>query len=100
MTSGSFAISGLRISDASTLEPSLLEGTKLFRGRASGGTARVLGERQIVDVQREIEQQEHFISVLLGRNPGAIPRGRALTDQPHAPDVPAGLPSALAGSPP
>ena len=52
---------------------------------------------QIVDVQRAIEQQENFISVLLGRNPGAIPRGRALTDQPHAPDVPAGLPSALLG---
>ena len=50
---------------------------------------------QIVDVQRAIEQQENFISVLLGRNPGAIPRGRAITDQPHAPEVPAGLPSAL-----
>jgi len=50
---------------------------------------------QIVGLQRDIEQQENFISVLLGRNPGAIPRGRALTDQPHAPDVPAGLPSVL-----
>ena len=42
-----------------------------------------------------IEQQENLLSVLLGRNPGPIARGRALTEQPHAPDVPAGLPSAL-----
>jgi multidrug efflux system outer membrane protein len=31
----------------------------------------------------------------LGQNPNAVPRGRKLTDQPHAPEVPAGLPSAL-----
>ena len=46
-------------------------------------------------LEREIEQQENFLSVLVGGNPGPIARGRALTDQPHAPDVPAGLPSAL-----
>jgi multidrug efflux system outer membrane protein len=33
---------------------------------------------------------------LLGHNPAAVPRGgRSLTDQPHPPDVPAGLPSTL-----
>jgi len=31
----------------------------------------------------------------LGTSPGSVPRGRSLTDQPHAPDVPVGLPSAL-----
>jgi multidrug efflux system outer membrane protein len=35
------------------------------------------------------------LSILLGNNPGAIPRGMKLTEQPHAPEVPAGLPSAL-----
>jgi multidrug efflux system outer membrane protein len=50
---------------------------------------------QIPDIERRIEQQENFISTLLGKNPGAIPRGRKLTDQPHAPEVPAGLPSSL-----
>jgi multidrug efflux system outer membrane protein len=50
---------------------------------------------QIPDLERRIEQQENFISTLLGENPGAVPRGLTLTDQPHAPEVPAGLPSSL-----
>ena len=50
----------------------------------------------IADLKRRIGQQEDLLSVLLGNNPGPIaPRGRELTDQPHAPTVPAGLPSAL-----
>ena len=50
----------------------------------------------IADLQRRIGQQEDYISVLLGNNPGPIaPRGKELIDQPHAPMVPAGLPSAL-----
>ncbi len=31
----------------------------------------------------------------MGNNPGAVPRGIDLTEQPHAPEVPAGLPSSL-----
>jgi len=50
---------------------------------------------QVPDLERRIEQQENFISVLLGKNPGAVTRGRKLTEQPHAPEVPAGLTSAL-----
>jgi outer membrane protein, multidrug efflux system len=50
---------------------------------------------QVPDLERQIEQEENALSVLLGNNPGAIPRGLALTEQPHAPEVPAGLPSAL-----
>jgi multidrug efflux system outer membrane protein len=50
---------------------------------------------QIPDLERRIEQQENFISILLGKNPAAVPRGRKLTEQPHAPEVPAGLPSSL-----
>ncbi|HEX4642633.1 MAG TPA: efflux transporter outer membrane subunit [Candidatus Acidoferrales bacterium] len=50
----------------------------------------------IADRTRRIGQQEDYLSILLGNNPGPIePRGRALTDQPHAPTVPSGLPSAL-----
>jgi multidrug efflux system outer membrane protein len=50
----------------------------------------------IADVRRRIGQQEDFLSILLGNNPGPIePRGKELIDQPHAPMVPAGLPSAL-----
>ena len=49
----------------------------------------------IPDLERQIEQQENLLSILLGENPGSIPRGRALTDQPLPENVPAGLPSEL-----
>ncbi|HWF84666.1 MAG TPA: efflux transporter outer membrane subunit, partial [Vicinamibacterales bacterium] len=79
---------------------------QLTQTRERGGATSLVDVRQaeqlvysargeIVTLEREIEQQENFINVLLGQNPGPIARGRALTDQPHAPDVPAGLPSAL-----
>src|SRR5262249_57384282 len=44
---------------------------------------------------RQIAAKENEISVLLGRNPGPIPRGTPLFAQPVVPAVPAGLPSAL-----
>lgn len=50
---------------------------------------------QVPDLERQIEQQENALSILLGDNPGSIPRGLKLTEQPHAPEVPAGLPSSL-----
>jgi multidrug efflux system outer membrane protein len=50
---------------------------------------------QVPDLERRIERQENFISTLLGKNPGAVARGRKLTEQPHAPEVPAGLTSSL-----
>jgi multidrug efflux system outer membrane protein len=82
------------------------ESLSLTQVREQGGVTGLVDVRQaeqlvysasaqIVDLQREIEQQENFISVMLGQNPDAIPRGFALIDQPHAPDVPPGLPSAL-----
>jgi multidrug efflux system outer membrane protein len=49
----------------------------------------------IPDLERRIEQQENLISILLGSNPGAIARGRPLTQQPLVPEIPAGLPSSL-----
>jgi len=50
---------------------------------------------EIPDLERQVAQEENAISVLLGRNPGDIPRGLKLTEQPHSPEVPAGLPSQL-----
>jgi outer membrane protein, multidrug efflux system len=50
---------------------------------------------EVPDFERQIAQQENAISILLGKNPGNVPRGWKLTEQPHAPEVPAGLPSAL-----
>lgn len=50
---------------------------------------------EIPDLERQIAQEENAISILLGNNPGVVPRGLKLTEQPHAPEVPVGLPSAL-----
>jgi multidrug efflux system outer membrane protein len=50
---------------------------------------------RIAELERQMVQAENHLSVLLGRKPFAIPRGKALTDQPMPPDVPPGLPSEL-----
>jgi outer membrane protein, multidrug efflux system len=50
---------------------------------------------QIPDLERQIAQTEHQLSIVLGRNPAGIGRGRPLTGQTFPPTVPAGLPSAL-----
>jgi multidrug efflux system outer membrane protein len=47
------------------------------------------------ELSRQMVQKENQLSVLLGRVPGQIPRGRSLTDQVMPPEVPAGLPSEL-----
>ena len=73
---------------------------------ASNGSASALDVRQseelvytaaetITDLERQISQQENSLSILLGNNPGPIPRGRPLTEQADPPDVPVGLPSEL-----
>src|SRR5215813_10919629 len=82
------------------------ESLGLIKNRQSGGVATLLDLRQaeqlvytaaatIPALQQEIEQTEHRISLLLGKNPGEITRGKSLTEQEMPPDVPAGLPSAL-----
>ena len=50
---------------------------------------------EIPALEQQIQQDENFISILLGQNPGDVPRGQKLTEQARPPDVPAGLPSAL-----
>jgi outer membrane protein, multidrug efflux system len=52
-------------------------------------------EAEVITLQQGIAQTENNISILLGRNPGDIARGLSLVDQPHLPEVPPGLPSAL-----
>jgi len=49
---------------------------------------------RVPELERQIAQQENFISVLLGRNPGPIGRGRTI-DALLFPAVPGGLPSSL-----
>ena len=45
-------------------------------------------------IEKTISQQENALGVLLGRNPGPIPRGKMI-DELILPSVPAGLPSDL-----
>jgi multidrug efflux system outer membrane protein len=49
----------------------------------------------IPDLERQIEQQENGLSILLGENPGSIPRGLPINQQAEPENVPAGLPSEL-----
>jgi multidrug efflux system outer membrane protein len=79
---------------------------RLVESRMKGGISNKLEVDQamslvasaaatIADVERRREQAENFLSTLLGRNPGPVERSKALNDQRLAPEVPAGLPSAL-----
>ncbi|MBV8672617.1 MAG: efflux transporter outer membrane subunit [Acidobacteriaceae bacterium] len=52
-------------------------------------------EAEIISLTQGIEQTENQISILLGRNPGAVLRGTSLREQPHMPEIPPGLPSAI-----
>jgi multidrug efflux system outer membrane protein len=52
-------------------------------------------EANIPDYERQIEQQENELTLLLGHNPGTVKRGWAIADTPHPVAVPAGLPSDL-----
>ena len=45
-------------------------------------------------IQKQITFQENALSVLIGKNPGPIPRGKTI-DELTLPAVPAGLPSDL-----
>jgi multidrug efflux system outer membrane protein len=49
---------------------------------------------QIPQIESQIAQTENALSVLLGNNPGPIPRGKSIYDL-ALPAVPAGVPSAL-----
>jgi outer membrane protein, multidrug efflux system len=82
------------------------ESLRLTQILADGGSTSLLDVRQaeqlvftasaeIPVLEQQIEQQENFLSILLGQNPGDIPRGESLTKQRQFPEVPPGLPSSL-----
>jgi outer membrane protein, multidrug efflux system len=79
---------------------------RLTRLLADRGATSMLDVRQaeqlvfgagatIPDLERSIAQQENFISILVGKNPDSVVRGRTLVDQPRPPEIPEGLPSSL-----
>ncbi len=49
----------------------------------------------IPNLEQQIGQKENQLSILVGKNPGAVLRASGLEDQTFPPAVPAGLPSAL-----
>jgi len=78
----------------------------LFSRRLAGGAASALetararaaqasAAASIPGLERQIQAQENLLCLLLGRNPGPIPRGADLALQPLPPAIPAGLPSTL-----
>jgi multidrug efflux system outer membrane protein len=78
---------------------------QLVQDRQLGGVATLLDLRQaeqlvssaaqtIPTLKQQSEQTENTISLLLGRNPDGVVRGKFM-DQQLPPDVPAGLPSSL-----
>jgi outer membrane protein, multidrug efflux system len=82
------------------------ESLRLVQERRGGGVSTLLDLRQaeqlvssaaetIPSTQQQIEQTENQISLLLGRNPGEIGRGRKFIEQELPPEVPTGLPSEL-----
>ena len=79
---------------------------RLIKVRQQGGVATMLEVRQaeqlvytaaatIPDVERLIEQTENQMSLLLGKYPGPVTRGRTLIEQEQPSSVPPGLPSSL-----
>lgn len=89
-----------RTRDVATESLRLTE-TRRTRGVASGLDVRQAEQLlftatgQIASLERQITQTENALSLLLGRAPGDVPRGRALDALAAPPSVPAGLPSAL-----
>jgi outer membrane protein, multidrug efflux system len=84
------------------------ESLRLVEVRAKGGATSLLDVRQseqlvytaaatIPDLERRIEQQENLISILLGKNPAPVTRGKSLVENAILPTVPAGLPSSVLG---
>jgi multidrug efflux system outer membrane protein len=82
------------------------ESLQLVQDRQGGGVATLLDLRQaeqlvssaaqtIPTLQQQVEQTENQISLLLGKHPEGVVRGRKFIDQEMPPEVPAGLPSAL-----
>ncbi|CAB3794421.1 Outer membrane protein OprM [Paraburkholderia caffeinitolerans] len=81
------------------------DSVKLFEERFAGGVVSKLqlsqarseyesAQASVYSIQKQIAQQEDAIALLLGQNPGPIPRGKSIA-QLAVPAIPAGLPSSL-----
>ncbi len=81
------------------------ESLRIFRLRHKYGTVSSVEVSQITSeyesasqiipkLEAQIAQREHLISLLLGRNPGPIPRGKKIGEL-TVPVIPAGLPAEL-----
>jgi multidrug efflux system outer membrane protein len=79
---------------------------ELVRVRYEGGLTSELDFRQaeselhrtasqVHEFERLVTQKENELNLLLGRNPGPIPRGSAVAALPLPPKIPAGLPAEL-----
>ena len=79
---------------------------RIIKLRQERGVSNMLEVRQaeqlvysatevIPATEQAIEQQENFLSFLLGKNPSGVARGLRLTEQQMPPSVPPGLPSDL-----
>jgi multidrug efflux system outer membrane protein len=82
------------------------ESLQIFRNRLGAGAASELetsraegalatARAAVPDLERQIALKEDQISILLGTNPGPIPRDKTLLQQTMPPEIPAGLPSEL-----
>src|ERR1700755_252224 len=64
--------------------------TQVLETHGSGSGLDVSQAEQLVytasetipDLERQVQQQENLLSILLGENPQSIPRGRSITEQP------------------
>jgi multidrug efflux system outer membrane protein len=77
-----------------------------YRTRLAGGVSnrleldsavanRSLTAASVPEIEREVAVLENAISILVGRPPGAVGRGRTLEEQALPPDIPVGVPAAL-----
>lgn len=94
---------GLEIAQRTT--NSFGESLRIFSERFQGGIVSKLetsaaeaalasAAATVPDLERQIVLVENRINILLGRNPGPVPRKQGLLQQ-ETPDVPPGLPSSL-----
>ena len=95
-----------RIAFAAGTVASRREYVDLARFRFQGGITSELDFRQaeaelartqsvLADLERQGREKENELSILIGRNPGARPRGAAIEALPVPPAVPPGIPSQI-----
>ena len=103
-----FALRGLdaQLEIAKETVASFQETYNLFKRKLDEGAASALETSyaaaalsqvasNVPEIERQIEATENNLNLLLGRNPGPIPRGASVEEQPVPPEIPAGLPSTL-----